>query len=632
MSERNDDTLPLENKFEDSNREPDKLNGLQDQEKRVLDEMFDDEPDKGKNPFDEESFVSKEPIRKETQEKPLSRNFYNYNFSDYVKGYGDRELGFSDNKGLIDDKDIKLEVSNDIQKDESKGMNQEISQEGEYQIESEKQPKSPPKEAQKSSIQAPLAVPNHIENKQYHNESQNNRLSEEPFDYQKYRIGVKAARVIDLKAFEKKYSQNKYLVQKKEFIPMKKDLAFSDDYFSRNEQLLSSLVAYYQKDVPLVSHLNLDPEGLLYECTAVQEEILMAVDPATLKGLVDAYDLQEEKPHRVISACKPIASVLPEGIKGDFLDIVSYREVQQDGNSFFRAFMFSYIENAVVRGDSSAVRKLFYEISQKLAKRRFIHNGMNPVESDVRNILSILNILMELLDRNSLREAYSFMLKSYLSSQEFDSAMVKLGRIALGTFIIENKEILFNPEFDYFDFLPVAFLTDTGYHFDTMVKYFLMSMDMMEEKLFVLLMPFVMNINLEVLHVEGLVKGSGVRVARKEFLLKQELISNSDERVLNTVSLVHSHGRFYAGYSKGFLGLFRQYMCDFEDRPQRSLEIGKFTCVKCNSSDADCFRYERVCVKCVYEYLLSVASFRGASLMNEGYFNIECTRYLFRLL
>ena len=122
-------------------------------------------------------------------------------------------------------------------------------------------------------------------------------------------------------------------------------------------------------------------------------------------------------------------------------DIFRYREVYGDGNGFFRATIFSYLENIILTNNTFLIKKIITDIEEKFDPDYGRHKIIN---SEIKKLIGsynktvILDILMiiyelmtnskkitlELTDEQSLNSAYIVFLYSFIFSEEEKTDMV----------------------------------------------------------------------------------------------------------------------------------------------------------------------------------------------------------------
>ena len=97
-------------------------------------------------------------------------------------------------------------------------------------------------------------------------------------------------------------------------------------------------------------------------------------------------------------------------------EVELWRMVLGDGNCFYRAFMFAYLETNILSKNFYEIKKFIYDFNLKMDvefKRKNITINKYP-------FLAIFNIIIELLERNDIKGAYEIFIKSYHLFENFD--------------------------------------------------------------------------------------------------------------------------------------------------------------------------------------------------------------------
>lgn len=105
-------------------------------------------------------------------------------------------------------------------------------------------------------------------------------------------------------------------------------------------------------------------------------------------------------------------------------EVERWRMVLGDGNCFYRAFMFSYLEVYILSKNIFELKKFVYDFYKKMDckfKRKNI--SINKF-----NILAIFNIIIDYLERGEMKAAYEVFIKSYHLYENFDFVRSQLIR------------------------------------------------------------------------------------------------------------------------------------------------------------------------------------------------------------
>ena len=121
-------------------------------------------------------------------------------------------------------------------------------------------------------------------------------------------------------------------------------------------------------------------------------------------------------------------------------DIECLRRGKNDGDSFYKCFMFSLLEKYIVYKKTLKLKSLIYEIFSQIDKNDFTYRNVEIIKEET---LIILDIIIKYIEENNIRDSIDFLNKSFCSNDNFCNSMVKYMKIKLANFIKENEK-LFN--------------------------------------------------------------------------------------------------------------------------------------------------------------------------------------------
>jgi len=161
--------------------------------------------------------------------------------------------------------------------------------------------------------------------------------------------------------------------------------------------------------------------------------------------------------------------------------IFRWRRVAGDGNCFYRAVMFSYLENIILTKNSLLIKKMIVDINEKFNKDNDkikklsdkIKNAILKVNKEL--LIKILIIIYEMMinsknitqifsDEESVHSSYRILLYSFVFCKEFDLGMILYFRYMLFEFIEENQEKCYTTDFPVKigNLLPEQYETEKG--------------------------------------------------------------------------------------------------------------------------------------------------------------------------
>ena len=181
--------------------------------------------------------------------------------------------------------------------------------------------------------------------------------------------------------------------------------------------------------------------------------------------------------------------------------ICNYRTIYGDGNCFYRAVMFRYMELLILNKKHEYIKLLIQDInkcySNPETKSRLVFNNQQ-INSDL--IIQVLIIIYELVENNKIFQAHQALYKAILCSKDFDFLLIFYFRFILYDYIKNNENKLYMENFSVLigNLLPSIYEKDGVFDFNSFYQNYLLKMFIPAEKIIVYLTPFVLGINLEI--------------------------------------------------------------------------------------------------------------------------------------
>ena len=97
-------------------------------------------------------------------------------------------------------------------------------------------------------------------------------------------------------------------------------------------------------------------------------------------------------------------------------EIELWRMILGDGNCFYRAFMFAYIESIILGKNIIGIKKFIYDFNLKMD----VSFKRKNISINKYHFLAIFNIIVDFLERNDVKGAYEIFIKSYHLFENFD--------------------------------------------------------------------------------------------------------------------------------------------------------------------------------------------------------------------
>ena len=240
--------------------------------------------------------------------------------------------------------------------------------------------------------------------------------------------------------------------------------------------------------------------------------------------------------------------------------INNYRTICGEGNCFYRAVMFRYLEILILNKNIKILQKIVYDLiesfnSKELQKRKII-NG-----SDIKPDLSfkILFLIIDLLKHDMVSEAHQILIKCLCTCQKFDHALILYFRYILYKYIKENENKIYLKSFPVKlgNLLPNQFELDNGeFMFNDFYEKFLLKFFVDAEKIVIYLTPFVLGIKLNVIVSE---------INDTEILQKFGWEGESEIKTDDEISLLNNKNHYEVIYTKNDEEKYKQYFMIYEN-------------------------------------------------------------------
>ena len=241
------------------------------------------------------------------------------------------------------------------------------------------------------------------------------------------------------------------------------------------------------------------------------------------------------------------------------LDIYKYRKVKGDGNCFYRSFIFSFIENIILKNDIILMKEIFIKFNN-LCENDLSKN----YNIDFEEIKAILYIIIDYMQTdNSNSTAFIFFQKAYLFCESLDTGIVLFMRYLMKEYLssIEDQYYNNNIEVPIGSLLPDEYIKGDNYLFDEYYKNNLMKMNEFAENIVVLNAPFALNCELNIFELKYEYNSKIKRI----FCHKRDPINpkEEDQRFIRINLIYNSEIMHYElGYTKSFYEENYNYLLD----------------------------------------------------------------------
>ena len=178
--------------------------------------------------------------------------------------------------------------------------------------------------------------------------------------------------------------------------------------------------------------------------------------------------------------------------------VCNYRTIFGDGNCYYRAVMFRYIELLIFNKKIDYLKFLIIDIYKSFEKEEVTKRSLFP-EINPLLFTKMMIIILEELEKNDIIKAHqAFYI--LLSSKFFDLSLVLYLRFILYDYIKNNEKKLYLEKFPVLigNLLPSIYEKEGVFDFNSFYTNYLLKMFIPAEKIIIYLTPFVLGINLDV--------------------------------------------------------------------------------------------------------------------------------------
>ena len=226
--------------------------------------------------------------------------------------------------------------------------------------------------------------------------------------------------------------------------------------------------------------------------------------------LSDAINQYVDVPYFYNSYCKNIL-LKKRGLNLDSLKqyVYAWRKVRGDGNCFYRAVIFRYMEILILNKQIDLLKNFVINVYK--AFQGELSTKLKITQTCTINkhyVFSFLKAIIDELEMNGEKNAYQLFLKAMnMTNKTFDYAMVLYFRYLIYSYIKENENKLYLKEFDIKigNLLPIEYETKSGnFLWKNFYEKYLMKMFNYAEKIIIYLTPFVLGVNIDVLLYEDI--------------------------------------------------------------------------------------------------------------------------------
>ena len=418
-------------------------------------------------------------------------------------------------------------------------------------------------------------------------------------------------------------SNNNIIYNKKNLI---NDIMYSDLTFFMLEQ---NIEHFKNKEEIIEELLN---EEIKFNLDSINQ-----LDKKIKKNLIKSikeYDKSDDYKKKYLYNLSPCFE--SEYFKTFFLDILYYRRARNDSDSFFKCFMFSYLEKCIIYKKTIRIKILIDEILKNKNKIFYYKN----IQVDENETIYILLFILQKLEKDDQINSINYLNRAFCSNDNFCNTLVKFMKIKLSMFIKKNYQY-FNSD----EIINNHLILNKYYNLNKELNYSGYSKEKVllmqtEPDLFIyFITPFVFQIDLRIYYIES-------------YGENKLSINNSPFKSEFKIDLIYMNKKYSIAYIENYFQKYSNllnydiYNNDIEDTLVSTddgnilsekqinyddvIEIcdSNFKCQKCNTITNQIILKKinpnlTICQNCLKISVNDVLLNRINNLIKDGYQNIE---------
>ena len=244
--------------------------------------------------------------------------------------------------------------------------------------------------------------------------------------------------------------------------------------------------------------------------------------------------------------------------------ICNYRTIYGDGNCYYRAVMYRYIELLILNKKSQYFRSLIIDInksfeSDEIKKRLCI--GKEIIKPDL--IIIIMFIILDYIEHDRIMDAYNAFYKALSLSKAFDFSLILYFRYILYDYIKNNEKKMYLEDFPILigNLLPSQYEDDGKFDYNSFYEKYLLKMFTCAEKIIIYLTPFVLGVNLDVVLFDD---------NEDEILKHFKFVGKDELKIKDTIFIINKKGHYEIVYSfqdvKNYNYIYKNYRYEIQPK------------------------------------------------------------------
>ncbi len=221
-------------------------------------------------------------------------------------------------------------------------------------------------------------------------------------------------------SLNKEYKFKNLIERKKNFM---NDIMYSNLPFSKLENIENFKKPKEYEKESLLKEVKIIIQKIINSNLSMKNEIITKIKANYISDEYTQTYLYN------ISPCFKLYSM------GDFSEkIECFRKGKNDGDSFYKCFMFSLLEKYIINKKIFELSIILFEIFNQIDESIFIKIEKNEA-------VIILDIIITYIENCDIKSSINFLNKSFCSNNNFCNTMVKYMKMKLASFIQENETL-----------------------------------------------------------------------------------------------------------------------------------------------------------------------------------------------
>lgn len=256
--------------------------------------------------------------------------------------------------------------------------------------------------------------------------------------------------------------------------------------------------------------------------------------------------------------------------------IYKWRHIKGEGNCFYRAVIFTFLENIVITNNLYLLKEFAIEFYEKI-------NINNPSIQNIPYLLKIikslnteittqlLHLLIELLEQENITQCYEVLFKAFCFCPPFDLAIIFYLKYLLYEFIKNNQTKAYNEEFcvQLGNLLPKEYQSDNGkFNFEKYYEEKLLQLGVDAEIIVIYITPFVLKCDLKVIMYD-------FELNNDDFLYIKEFKCGLNDKL--KIEVIFRKIHYDISYSRDYFNKYQNFLSIYTNLNETIKVLDSFT-------------------------------------------------------